>query len=108
MTEVLVRLTGYAFGVMSVFPTLSVDQRRQLSRMSAQELRDMASDHLSRADDLDGQAMWLRITATALKEAASRKLADEASRSRTPARRGRKPKAPKLANGDWARYAAAR
>ncbi len=61
----------------------------------------MASDHLSRAEDLDGQAMWLRITATALKEAASRKLSDEASRSarRTPSRRERNPKAAKPAGG---------
>ncbi len=63
----------------------------------------MASDHLSRADDLDGQAIWLRITAAALKEAASRKLSDEANRNgsarRTPSRRGRNPKTPKPATG---------
>lgn len=79
---------------MSTFPTLTVEQRKQLARMSAQELRAIASDRLSRAEDHEGQAMWLRIEAAAFTEAATRKLSAgtsqaTAANSAPPARKAR-------------------
>jgi hypothetical protein len=58
---------------MDTFPTLTIEQRRQLARMSAQELDAVASERLSQAEDHEGAAMWLRIEAAAFREAAARK-----------------------------------
>ena len=61
--------------------------------MSAKELRDIADDRLRRSEDLEGQALWLRIEAAAFTEAATRKLSAGTSQagaaSSTPAGRTR-------------------
>ncbi len=65
-----VRPIGYACG-MSVFPVLSAEQMRRLAGMPAQELRRDASGLIARAEELEGEALWCRVQAAALNEAAT-------------------------------------
>jgi hypothetical protein len=58
---------------MTIFPTLSQEQRRQLAGMSREDL-------LQAADEREGEARWQQLQAHALRE-----LADDGRRSETTA-----------------------
>jgi hypothetical protein len=85
---------------MNIFPELSADQRKQLAGMSAQELRSNASDLTARAEEFEAEALWCRVQAAALNEAAAarttapRRVRANATR-RAPAPRTRQSSAPK-------------
>lgn len=67
--------------------------------MSAQELRSGAGELLARADELEGEALWCRVQAAALSEAATVRSASRArakTARRTPPRPERPPSSSKL------------